>query len=138
MGYRPRHKVFKLVFADPEMDGLIVRVRAIRIGEMRELLDLADLDTSYLQPGDAGKASRMFEMFADALISWNVEDDQGSPVPATLEGISAQDGDFIQAIVKEWLNIFKVAGPLGNGSSDGGRSLEESLATASQSQSHPS
>lgn len=127
-GYRRAHKVYKLVFADPDMDGLVVRVRSIRIGELRELITLAQLDLDHVSAADADKVGRMFEVFADALISWNVEDDQGEPVPATLAGVSTQDGDFILLIVREWLNIFTVAGPLGNGSSPGGRSLEESLA----------
>lgn len=137
-GYRRQSKVYKLVFADPEMDGLIVRVRSIRIGELRELTELAQVDTSHVTPEDAAKLDRLFEVFADALISWNVEDDQGAEVPATLEGVSSQDGDFVLLIVREWLRIFQVAGPLGNGSSGGGRSLEESLAAASQSPSLPS
>lgn len=135
VGYRPQHKTYKLVFADEDMDGLVVRVRSIRIGELRELLALVEIDLKHTSPGDAAKLDRLFEVFADALLSWNVEDDQGEPVPADLAGVSTQDGDFILLIVREWLRIFQVAGPLGNGSSDGGKSLEESLQMEPLSQS---
>lgn len=138
MGYRPQSKVYKLVFADPEMDGLTVRMRSPRIGELRELLALAQFDPKNPQPEDARNAGRLFEVFADALISWNVEDDQGAPVPADLAGVSTQDADFIQQIVREWLAVFKVSAPLGNGSSAGERSLEQSLAAASRSPSQES
>lgn len=133
-GYKRESKVYKLVFADPDYDGLIVRVRSIKIGALRELLGLAaTLADGQVSLADASKVDRLFEVFADALISWNLEDDHDQPVPATLEGVSTQDADFISDIVKEWMKVFQVTGPLGNGSSDGGRSLEESLAMASQS-----
>jgi hypothetical protein len=135
-GYQRTPKVYKLVFTDPEYDGLIVRVRSIKIGELRELLGLASaVAGGQVDLADASKVDRLFGVFADALLDWNLEDDQGRPVPANLEGVSTQDADFISEIVREWMKVFQVAGPLGNGSSDGAKSLEASLPMEARSPS---
>ena len=118
MGYRRQRKVYKLVFADPDMDGLVVRVRSVSVGTF---FALAKADQQDAIEG-------LLDVFADALVDWNLEDDEGEPVPASLDGVRSQDVDFLMPIMRAWVDaIRQVPGPLGNGSSGGGRSLEASL-----------
>ena len=87
MGYRHKAKTFTLVFDDPELEGLQVRVGS---------LSLAELQDDDLQ---------IYEAFAEQLISWNLEYEDGTPVPQTLEAIeSYPDVEFISTLTKAWLD----------------------------------
>lgn len=86
MGYRPKRKIYNLDFAGTEHEGLQVSVRGLTIGEELEL-----------NTGATGEL--VIRTLATILQSWNVEDDQGRPVPATFEGVCTQDGSLIGAIL---------------------------------------
>lgn len=138
MGYRRERKVYRLNFeGDPEMDGLVVKVRSTSIGNLLQvagLLVLADRDVDELQPDDIARLDQLFDGFAGSLVEWNLEDEQGTPVPATPDGVKGQDADFILPIVKAWFTAMNgVPTPLGAPSSDGGRSLERSIPMESPS-----
>lgn len=106
-GYRPERRVYLLRFEAPEMAGLTVRTRAIPFGILtqavklgRQGLTLDDLDT----------VDRIFDSFADALIEWNLLDEDGHPVPATADGLAAQDLDLVLTIIMAWTQTASVAG----------------------------
>ena len=82
----------------------------------------------------------MFAQFAALLVSWNVEDDDGAPVPATLEGVLTQEPAFVQSVIRMWVeNITQAPPPLPGGSRSGGTSAAEStLGLAASSRSLPS
>lgn len=127
-GYRPRRKVYKLRFEDDDLAGLVVRVRSVSIGSLLGLTDLAGIDTGDPGPEDLAKLRELFEVFAGALVEWNVEDDQGQPVPATLAGVTAQDLDFVMGVIRTWLQVLtSVPAPLGAPSSGGERSPAPSI-----------
>jgi hypothetical protein len=120
VGYQPKRTVYRLQFEDPEMEGLEVRARSVSTGQL--------LMISALQ----GKAELTEEeidtligAFAKALVSWNVEEEDGTPVPATAEGVKSQEIGFVQAIVWAWVDALTgVAAPLGP-SSPGGEPFPE-------------
>jgi len=114
MGYRRESRRITLDFADPEFNGLEVVTRSVPLGTF-----LAMLDSS----SDSAKTAQLFQDFAEnALIEWNLEDDNG-PVPPTLAGMKAQDTDFMLSIVKAWLDAIGTASaPLVGASSNGGTS----------------
>ena len=90
MGYRPQRKTFKLDFTGTQYEGLEVSMRGLTVGEELELDDLRS------QPGYGRK---VFEMMTGLLVEWNVEDEQGNPVPATREGVNTQDAAMVMAIL---------------------------------------
>jgi hypothetical protein len=119
-GYRPQRKVYKLTFADPEMGGLVVRARGLTLGELLEL--------SRLRDGGPEELAQMFRLFAGKLVEWNVEGDDGSPLPATYESLLSLDDDFALSIVDAWTSVTTdVQPPLGQTSNGGGPSLVASL-----------
>lgn len=128
-GYVRERRVFKLRFDDEDMDGLQVRARSVPLGVFLDLVKLLDVtDTRSVNSEDARKVDQLFEGFAKALVDWNLEEPEGVPVPATFEGLKSQDVDFSLHIVRAWIGaLTQVTGPLGNGSSGGGRSLELSM-----------
>lgn len=122
MGYKRPAKTFHLKFTG-ELEGLEVHVKSITLGEMFELDGL--LAGNDKTP-TAEEVSAVFKSFAKALMSWNLEDDNDQPVPATLEGIYTQDMEFIMEIIAAWMEaVTGVDGDLGKGSIVGGQSLEE-------------
>lgn len=131
MGYVRERKVLRLRFADPEMDGLIVRARVISLGQFLEVVGLREVDPKSMGREELDK---LFGVFVGALLEWNLEEPAGVPVPVTIEGVHSQDADFIMAIIRAWVDgIASVSGPLGAASSNGGRSLEASMPMESPS-----
>jgi hypothetical protein len=75
--------------------------------------------------------------FADKLISWDMQEEDGSPTPATLDGVmSLSDGEFY-GVLNEWLTAAGgVNKNLGKDSGSGGtvRELSELMEPLSPSQ----
>lgn len=99
---------YLLVFADPDFHGLEVRVRRVSFDALRTAASLSDIDAEKARAGqlsgfDLEKIDRMVEQFASALIGWNLEDEQGQPVPATLEALRAQDIALVLELIDAWM-----------------------------------
>ncbi|MCZ4509948.1 hypothetical protein O3Q52_17435 [Streptomyces sp. ActVer] len=121
MGYRPKRKIYTLEFEDPEFNGLEVKIRGLNTGQM------LDIDTAR-DDGDDAAILGMLQLMADQLLEWNVEDDDGQPVPATFEGIRTQELAFNWAIIDAWQNaVAGVSAPLDGESTDGDPLLAASI-----------
>lgn len=125
MGFTGGRRTFRLEF-EGDYDGLTVRARSVPIGAFSELAGLAELKSRQFTPEDMQKIQRVFEIFAEALVEWNVEDEfTGEAVPADLTGILAQDMDFMLHIILTWMEkTVGVSGPLAQRSSGGEPSAE--------------
>ncbi|MFD5509105.1 hypothetical protein ACFWIB_15190 [Streptomyces sp. NPDC127051] len=122
MGYTPKRKIYNLDFEGTDFEGLTVSVRGLNTGQY---LDLWEAKAEAEAGGETG---RVLYLLAGQLIGWNVEDDQGQPVPPTFDGIKSQDLDLNLAIVNAWTTAMAgVPAPLEPSSSGGGPSLEASL-----------
>ena len=97
-GYRRQPKTYVLKFE--EYPGLEVAARSVSVEELLNVLKLADKMTS--APGEKD-VKELFEWFADRLIGWNLEDEDGKPVPGTVAGLLAQDFEFAMAVVMAWV-----------------------------------
>lgn len=129
MGFKPKSKIYRLKFEDPEMNGLVVEVKPSSVGVLLDTADLASLATTFqgisvtsLSAEDlekVGKLRELFDSFADSLVSWNVELEDDTPVPATREGVYSQDIDFILEVIAAWAEaVGGVSGPLEKESRD--------------------
>lgn len=144
MGFEAPEPTVKLVFEEPEFEGLEIRVRA---ASMREFLAVSRWTTGAWMPGgDVDHPTKLNIMtrewelicdtFAGVLIDWNLER-KGEPIPADREGLRSQIPDFVKAIIGAWTDaVTGVSRPLGKRSSDGDPPLAESIPmdTLSQSQ----
>jgi hypothetical protein len=97
-GYRRQPKTYVLKFED--YPGLEVSCRSVSIEELLKVLKLADEMTS--TPGES-QVKELFGWFASRLVGWNLEDEDGKPVPATLAGLLGEDFDFGMALVMAWV-----------------------------------
>lgn len=129
MGYKRPKRIFKLKFTDPEMGGLEVRAKSTSLGGFLTIAKLVDLKDRLTAGDDAiAEVEELFSTFAKCLVSWNLLDDDDSPVPPTKDGLLSQDLDFVLEIIGAWAQaIGGVSTPLAMPSRDGARLLEESL-----------
>lgn len=103
-----------------DLHGLEVVLRKLTLGEYLDIIGLGEVGMNHI--GDQLKA------MGDKLISWNLEDDNGQPVPATPEAVLGQDKDLMVTILEAWLEALNgVAAPLEQSSPAGEPSLEASI-----------
>lgn len=118
MGYRKVPTIYELVFEDGDLQGLVVRMKSIKLGRVRRLVQVTEGadDDQVLDNG----LEEMLGLFADGLVSWNLEEEDGTPVPATLEGIEDQEAGLVLTILRRWLNAMTgVSHDLGKDSTSG-------------------
>lgn len=139
-------KVYVLTFDDPALAGLEVRARSVPLGRFLQLVGMAaSLDAmaeGEFTSEDAAAIEGLFTGFADALVSWNLDerlDDETIPVPTTAEGVMAQDVDFMLDMITAWLQaIGAVDVPLGDGSNGGKPFLEAGIPMQAPTSPSPS
>lgn len=124
MGYKKKATVYKLKFEDPELDGLEVMAKSLPTGELLGLIRMAvslkDEETTNLSEEDLATIEKLFQGFAKALVSWNLEDEDGKPVPSTLRGVQSQEFDFVLPIIMAWIQaVAGVDKDLGKDSNSG-------------------
>ena len=90
MGYRPKRKIYKLDFTGTDYEGLEASMRGLTVGEELEIVRLRSQD---------GSGQEVFTLLTRLLVSWNVEDETGAPVPCTFDGICTQDTAMVMAIL---------------------------------------
>jgi len=107
--------VYELVFAeDTGLEGLEVSARGADVATYLEILQADDLPAVEQIP-------QRLKLIAPLLVSWNLEDDAGSPVPTTWEGMQGVDQRLLGQIIEAWLRMVAgVPGPLGRRSTSGG------------------
>lgn len=132
--YKPKGTVYKLIFADPEFEGLEVRAKSISIAELMYVAGLKD--SLAVDDPDVAQVEEMFKIFAKALVDWNVDEEvtdaDGNttdvPVPANMDGIKKQEVTFILSIISAWVDtIATVPGFLEKQSNSTKPSLAESI-----------
>lgn len=111
MGYKKIPTIHTITDIEGE-EGLVVRLKSVSFGKVRRLVRLTDSE-------DDSSMDEIASMFVDALVSWNLEDEDG-PVPTSAGAVEDQDFDFIMKIVHAWMDTMTgVPGELGKDSSSG-------------------
>ncbi|MFI2349697.1 hypothetical protein ACH492_22120 [Streptomyces sp. NPDC019443] len=128
-GYRHKRKRINIKFEEPhEYAGLEVCLRGTNLGEFLALRGIGDVDLSDI--GD------QLKRFGESLISWNLLEEDGTPVPPTLEAVYTQDQDLMFALASQWMDVMAgVKAPLDESSPAGEPSLEASIPMESLSSS---
>lgn len=142
MGY-VRKRTFKIRFGDGhEFEGLEVRMRSVSVGKLLQLLpkiDALDGIAVATKPEDVEEIKEVFREFSTLIDSWNIEDEDGTPVPVTCEALMDQELRLVVAVIQQWAEyVSGVPAPLDEPSPSGGPSLEASLPMETLSPSLPS
>lgn len=131
MGFKASVRAVTIQFAEGhEYHGAEARVRGMAIGEY--------MAATGLDGGDGDDAASSMKRFAERLISWNLEDDEGTPIPATEDGLQHVDQALARALQNAYVaTIIGVhsADPLPQSSTSGEPSLVESIPTEALSES---
>ena len=126
MGYVHK-RTYRLRFED-DLDGLVVRMRGLSVDGLLELTELANQAGPDGKGLDMSKVGRLFDAFADGLVEWNLEEEDGTAVPATREGVGQQEFGLVFKLVTEWMTAAAgVSAPLDTSSTSGASSVEASL-----------
>lgn len=81
-GYRRKPKGYRLHFEGEEFEGLEVSATSLSLGDFLEVSSLAAKVGESGRNVSAEEASKLFITFSDSLIDWNLEEEDGTPVPA--------------------------------------------------------
>lgn len=99
-GFRRNLKVFEMSFE--EYEDLQVKVRSVPIGQLLDVLKLADA----VKGGDLQQeaVNELFGWFAARIVSWTYQDEEGEPLPPTQETLLADDFDFVMKLIMAWVS----------------------------------
>jgi hypothetical protein len=134
MGYRHKPAIYRLQLHDEEFEGLEIVMRSIPLGELLGLMQIQDgLDSD--NP-DVREVEQMIKLFAGKLIGWNLEDEEGTKIPANFTGVKTLDIGFFLTLVGAWVQAMSgVPKELGKGSQSGGTFPEVDVPTEALSPS---
>lgn len=134
MGYRRPSKTYVLQFEDDQLAGLEVKARGASTGQLMKLMDLTELSTRGFRKEDIKEVDKLFELFASKITEWNLEDEDGNPLPVSYDSLMDQDMDFTLDLVFAWVHaVVGISGPLEQNSGDGEPFPEASIPMESQS-----
>ena len=136
-----RRKQYKLHdhFQDPDLAGLEVVARALPVGEHMALLAVAQERPESTRESIAAWAGEMCALIAESIVSWNLCDDDGRPVPVSAEGVATLDHDAVYELAGAYFRAAtEVKAPLDEPPPGGGPSLEGSIPMEALSPSPPS
>jgi len=114
-GFSPKKSSYKIVFADPNDDllGLEITVREFTIGELRSLMRVQGAISSEQVGVKTETALEVFDFFGKSLISWNIVDENNSPVPANAEGLDYLGLASVIKIINVWMEeVAQISTPL--------------------------
>jgi hypothetical protein len=122
MGFRPEPRKILINFEEGhDYYGVEVQMKSLTIRQYTDMF--AETDNA-----------KLIQIFAAHLVSWNVEDADGAPVPATLEGVDSQDTGLIVQLISAWQQALVTAPPTSPRQlPNGDRSRLADLASLSQS-----
>ena len=96
----------RLEFTQPEYEGMVVEARLDV--DMRTFFELQTLATDNTTPGNMEAA---FSMFATQILeSWNIQDEDGTTVPADADGFMSLPPTLGTAILGAWSEAVTSAG----------------------------
>lgn len=132
MGSRRTPTLYKLTFDDTtDAPGFEITLRGLTIKERRELNTL-------VREGDTEMdvVARTCELLARQGVSWNREDEDGTPLPLTVESLMDEEPSLIVDISSKWQQaIFGVSAPLESDSPSGETTEVDSILTEIPSES---
>ncbi len=131
MGFKVPTRLHRLVFDENStLAGLEVTVKTGTVHVFLEMSKLVNIKQgNVLDPATLESVRNMITTFSDVLVSWNVEDEDGTPLDCTADVLYEQDlVEFVMPIIDAWLNaITGVSRPLEPGSSDIDKELEATI-----------
>lgn len=120
MGKKVGRRILRLVFEDNELEGLVVRVKAMTVGQYLQMTEMEGDPSVSLQ--------EYYGQLVSAIVDWNLEGEDDQPVPVTYEGLCTLEGAQVSRIIKNWVRgSLRIDESLGKDSTSGEPSPVASL-----------
>lgn len=118
MGFRLETH-YKLFFEDEAFIGAEVTMGRMSMREAFEFDRVRFRETEGLDELEK-KCEDVAKLVAEHLVSWNLEDKRGRPLPTTAASILGSQDDLLWALVNAYIQaVTEVSGPLDRGSGNG-------------------
>jgi len=109
-GHRRNSTTYTLTFDEShgeELEGLIVECRGASHQQLFEIARLGNFDLHNLMTEGIDALAALCQTFPDRIIDWNHQDEEGRPIPPTLEAFLDEDYTFSLPIVTAWVNTVR-------------------------------
>lgn len=134
MGFKKPVTLYKLLFEGTEYDGLEITTKSLSVGEMQEITKTsAGISEKGISTtlGMVEASAEVLQRFADSIIEWNLEEDDGTPIRPSLNNVMNQEAAFVHTIVTAWMQAtVGVSADLGKDSGSGGTFPEATIPMA--------
>jgi hypothetical protein len=135
MGFRPEPTVYSLSFQGTPLDGLHVRAGCCTLGEYNQMLaagtgapgsDSDDMEARVKNVEIMIQNNEwIITLFLKYLVSWDLEDLSGQPVPTTRTGLDSQERSLIAMVIAAWQTALVTIPNLSSAESPSGGTSEE-------------
>lgn len=123
-----KRKSYRLTWPEGHVrHGLVVSMRGMSIDDMNMVTAFKGVSKDDVEQS-AELLGSIADLLAGKMISWNLVDDDETPVPVTVEAIRGEDLTMIMEILNAWTDAaVGVKASLGKGSNSGPTFPEESI-----------
>jgi hypothetical protein len=123
-----KRKNYRLTWPEGHVrHGLIVSMRGMSIDDMDTVTAFKGISKDDVEQS-AELLSSIAELLADKMVSWNLTEDDDTPVPVSVETIRREDLTMIMEILNAWTEAaVGVKASLGKDSNSGSTFPEESI-----------
>lgn len=126
---------YDLKLKDPKYAGVEITAEELSISDLWRFMELEKVANGRSDEAQAARLEVM-QMLVGALLSWNVDDKQGNPVPLTVEGLTGRGRHFNAQLMDAWTDaLVGISAPLPQTSTDGLPSVEASIPMETSSES---
>lgn len=115
-----------------QFHGLEARCKLVSFERMLEIQEflatLPDGETETTAADTKRQLQELATMFGEVLAGWNLEEDDGTAIPATATQLAKEGWELVISLVMQWIQtVSNVDQDLGKGSPGGGPSPVESI-----------
>lgn len=104
MGFKRKQRVYRLEFAVGPLAGFEVQTRVPRLDQVEAIGELANVKVVGTPTSeDISKLRKFCEAMAECIVEWNLEDEDGTPIPCTKGNLLAQDLEFLMPLAAGWM-----------------------------------
>lgn len=123
MGYQRKSYIIKWPKGHMH-HGLVVKLRGLSGDNLMKVSSLRDAEKDGV---DSERLEEVFAILAARIVEWNLEDD-GEPIPPTIENIRGEDFGMVMDILTSWTKaVTHVPAPLPDDSNSGNTYQEASI-----------
>jgi hypothetical protein len=108
MGFQLKRKTYLLDFKGTDLAGLEIRMQGMTTAEFIHLEELQEEGAK-----DSAKGLLLFQFLATKIVNWNLEDEDGEPIPVSGEALlQLEPGDIFMAMERYKEAVSGVPDPL--------------------------